>query len=112
MITSFPARRASELAQHLLGLLAHRQDLLLAARVDEGDDRRLVEHDAPAFDIDQRVGGAEVDGHVGGKHAAQIGKHMRQTPSSAGKARYNARSEEHTSELQSLMRNSYAVFCM
>src|SRR3546814_4689304 len=28
-----------------------------------------------------------------------------------GKARM-ARSEEHTSELQSLMRNSYAVFCL
>src|SRR3546814_2402203 len=26
--------------------------------------------------------------------------------------RLNARSEEHTSELQSLMRNSYAVFCL
>src|SRR3546814_8428972 len=27
-------------------------------------------------------------------------------------ARYFDRSEEHTSELQSLMRNSYAVFCL
>src|SRR3546814_2230688 len=27
-------------------------------------------------------------------------------------ATYAARSEEHTSELQSLMRNSYAVFCL
>src|SRR3546814_10414205 len=27
-------------------------------------------------------------------------------------ARYRERSEEHTSELQSLMRNSYAVFCL
>src|SRR3546814_6507923 len=27
-------------------------------------------------------------------------------------SRRNARSEEHTSELQSLMRNSYAVFCL
>src|SRR3546814_7304851 len=26
--------------------------------------------------------------------------------------RYRRRSEEHTSELQSLMRNSYAVFCL
>src|SRR3546814_5290354 len=26
--------------------------------------------------------------------------------------RYGPRSEEHTSELQSLMRNSYAVFCL
>src|SRR3546814_7101134 len=25
---------------------------------------------------------------------------------------FNSRSEEHTSELQSLMRNSYAVFCL
>src|SRR3546814_8600232 len=28
------------------------------------------------------------------------------------KARHNQRSEEHTSELQSLMRTSYAVFCL
>src|SRR3546814_13961222 len=32
------------------------------------------------------------------------------TPACAGKAR--GRSEEHTSELQSLMRISYAVFCL
>src|SRR3546814_1880783 len=30
----------------------------------------------------------------------------------AGNAGYAGRSEEHTSELQSLMRNSYAVFCL
>src|SRR3546814_3941277 len=29
-----------------------------------------------------------------------------------GKASYRSRSEEHTSELQSLMRISYAVFCL
>src|SRR3546814_6224039 len=29
-----------------------------------------------------------------------------------GLSGYDARSEEHTSELQSLMRNSYAVFCL
>src|SRR3546814_4941495 len=29
-----------------------------------------------------------------------------------GKSRFAARSEEHTSELQSLMRISYAVFCL
>src|SRR3546814_2180718 len=29
-----------------------------------------------------------------------------------GFAGHNGRSEEHTSELQSLMRNSYAVFCL
>src|SRR3546814_6498876 len=30
----------------------------------------------------------------------------------AGAVRFNSRSEEHTSELQSLMRISYAVFCL
>src|SRR3546814_4099340 len=29
-----------------------------------------------------------------------------------GSLTYDRRSEEHTSELQSLMRNSYAVFCL
>src|SRR3546814_5667969 len=29
-----------------------------------------------------------------------------------GKKKANLRSEEHTSELQSLMRNSYGVFCL
>src|SRR3546814_8128181 len=33
-------------------------------------------------------------------------------PSEACKATLNFRSEEHTSELQSLMRISYAVFCL
>src|SRR3546814_3932575 len=35
-----------------------------------------------------------------------------QKPLSAGKHQLGARSEEHTSELQSLMRISYAVFCL
>src|SRR3546814_4594793 len=33
-------------------------------------------------------------------------------PNGAGKTNLLERSEEHTSELQSLMRNSYAVFCL
>src|SRR3546814_8001881 len=34
------------------------------------------------------------------------------TASTAGSVRHSSRSEEHTSELQSLMRISYAVFCL
>src|SRR3546814_4483962 len=33
-------------------------------------------------------------------------------PSSRPSSRTSSRSEEHTSELQSLMRSSYAVFCL
>src|SRR3546814_3653588 len=36
----------------------------------------------------------------------------RPSPLPAGHSRRSARSEEHTSELQSLMRTSYAVFCL
>src|SRR3546814_10527734 len=33
-------------------------------------------------------------------------------PDPTGESLYRDKSEEHTSELQSLMRNSYAVFCL
>src|SRR3546814_8528883 len=52
----------------------------------------------------------------GGCSAACVRKNRRArrtSPSSAiGPSRRNSRSEEHTSELQSLMRLSYAVFCL
>src|SRR3546814_5659710 len=41
-----------------------------------------------------------------------IASHAIQIRSPASAARLTARSEEHTSELQSLMRHSYAVFCL
>src|SRR3546814_4595758 len=37
---------------------------------------------------------------------------QRRTNASSASAAIAARSEEHTSELQSLMRSSYAVFCL
>src|SRR3546814_3566331 len=48
-------------------------------------------------------------------YAVAVGKIGRGTGKSANRHRKtarNARSEEHTSELQSLMRISYAVFCL
>src|SRR3546814_2985191 len=50
--------------------------------------------------IHRRVGGAHQLGQRGAVARAQRDAHRR------------ARSEEHTSELQSLMRISYAVFCL
>src|SRR3546814_3932970 len=46
---------------------------------------------------------------------ARAGQHCHVLPVGAlgsGLAGYRSRSEEHTSELQSLMRISYAVFCL
>src|SRR3546814_6362927 len=48
-------------------------------------------------------GGAEDRRQADEQHAAALAK---------GADRHQARSEEHTSELQSLMRISYAVFCL
>src|SRR3546814_6291799 len=44
-----------------------------------------------------------------GLPAFEMNRHTGETPPIAG---YRLRSEEHTSELQSLMRISYAVFCL
>src|SRR3546814_1270541 len=42
----------------------------------------------------------------------RIGTNFHQLPVNRPKVAVNTRSEEHTSELQSLMRISYAVFCL
>ena len=49
----------------MLGFFADGNHLLLAADIGDGDDARFRQDDAAAFDVDQRVGGAEIDGHVG-----------------------------------------------
>src|SRR3546814_2594159 len=50
------------------------------------------------------------------RHSARTNEqHMRGNPKKNGlhmAGRFHGRSEEHTSELQSLMRISYAVFCL
>jgi hypothetical protein len=60
------ARRAAE---HLLGLLAHGLDFV-GLGVDR-DDGGLVDDDALAVGVDQRVGRAQVDGEVIGEEAEQ-----------------------------------------
>src|SRR3546814_6883425 len=46
------------------------------------------------------------------QRAEQLPVRRRRASERRGPAGDRARSEEHTSELQSLMRNSYAVFCL
>src|SRR3546814_7614051 len=49
---------------------------------------------------------------VGGRGAALAGRELVGIHTQAHRAPGTTRSEEHTSELQSLMRISYAVFCL
>src|SRR3546814_8261852 len=59
------------------------------------------------IDLDRLVG--RIDLHTGGQ--ARRGAEDRQSSAADGQPPF-VRSEEHTSELQSLMRISYAVFCL
>ena len=65
MATMLPGRAA----EHLLRFLA--DGFHFAGVLVDGDDRRLVDDDALAARVDQRVGRAQVDGQVAGKHAEQ-----------------------------------------
>src|SRR3546814_1863192 len=52
---------------------------------------------------------------VAGRHQDQVGVERGDREDAdvvLGERRQESRSEEHTSELQSIMRNSYAVFCL
>ena len=59
---------AGRTTQHHLGLVTDRQHLFAALDVSNGNDRRFVQHDAAAFDINKRIGGPKVNRHVGRQH--------------------------------------------
>src|SRR3546814_4236558 len=64
-----------------------------------------------AFSVSVRTAGRKCPVGVAAAYLAQTGYAFSHPPGRAG-SRRPARSEEHTSELQSLMRTSYAVFCL
>src|SRR3546814_4715529 len=62
----------------------------------------------PAARLRRRAGGRD----RARRHAARRGFAQGHVTAAVGKGKGRLRSEEHTSELQSLMRISYAVFCL
>src|SRR3546814_9047894 len=88
----------------------------LAQRGDLGKARALLvlQHDELRVAVDQRVEGLHGDWHAGDLRIVLVDQRH------VGAERLadllivaeHLRSEEHTSELQSLMRISYAVFCL
>src|SRR3546814_4227121 len=83
--------------------LAHRLHL---ARGDDDIGVDIVEHQR------QRDGGQAREGFHGHASPFARGSTMRPAIAEAATSSGDPRSEEHTSELQSLMRISYAVFCL
>src|SRR3546814_4504210 len=83
-------------------------------RIDHGTDARAGASDSARRPLApcRRLGNSRWSG-TQGLHARHSRTRPDGTPGGAARARVrDARSEEHTSELQSLMRISYAVFCL
>src|SRR3546814_8235808 len=78
--------------------------------------RSIPARAARQADVDQRHEDSRQPSFVPQPPPSALNKSIRVEPSfcveSASAARASVRSEEHTSELQSLMRISYAVFCL
>src|SRR3546814_8841089 len=103
---------AKKKAERLLGddLLDHRH--VVAGHLDRVDaEGRLLVVLADA--VQQLVDGGDARrARYGRQPAVAGGEHACVRIGPVGEGRHPGRSEEHTSELQSLMRTSYAVFCL
>ncbi len=58
---------ARSAAEHQLGFFADGQNLLAPFDAGDRDNGGLIEHNPPPLDVDQGVGGAEIDRHIGGQ---------------------------------------------
>src|SRR3546814_3974868 len=85
--------------------------LCRSERAEQEDHRQARRHRQQDAEADEQPGGAaQVVAHQRPGGIAELPQDL---PSAAGCPDIPAeRSEEHTSELQSLMRISYAVFCL
>ncbi len=68
---------AGRTTQHHLGVVTDRANLFLSPSIDGGDDRRLVQHDAASFDIDQRICCSEINRHIARQCAEKTAEHVR-----------------------------------
>src|SRR3546814_10770818 len=87
---------AIDFAQQFRGFILEPRDVVIDV------ERRVVAHFAQFGNLPIERGDLFFEVQKG-CHAESLGRRLRKV---------NARSEEHTSELQSLMRISYAVFCL
>ena len=71
----FGSKGIGSVVDHVLGLVANRQHAVGALLY--GNHGRLVDNDALTSDSHQRIGGSEVDGHIGGHLPGQTGKEIK-----------------------------------
>src|SRR3546814_9252909 len=108
---SVPTRRSSDLRHHV-GAQRRQAD----AEVDAGAVRDRL--GGPPGELAAAQPGDGVGGHGHMSHSRSLSMCMTRSTNTdgvtmtSGSRAPRGRSEEHTSELQSLMRISYAVFCL
>src|SRR3546814_7640597 len=85
------------------------RDFRQAATIDV-PTRAIIENEAQPESLMPDPFALSVTFHVKPEHAEEFGARVKENVSETRKD--EGRSEEHTSELQSLMRISYAVFCL
>src|SRR3546814_5197762 len=103
----------------LLAVLHHHQAVGQQARDrqivgdDDGGEPKLAHQAAQQVEEAGLDGNVEAAGRLVHEYEARLGHQVaRDLQALLHAAREVFRSEEHTSELQSLMRTSYAVFCL
>src|SRR3546814_10357165 len=110
MLALLVARRCCEfLDRHRRALDLEVDRRHLAVALDEGEAERLTRSEPLQPGLFDR---ADVDEHVFAAIVARDEAEALRRVEEFHRALALARSEEHTSELQSLMRNSYAVLCL
>src|SRR3546814_10534805 len=103
-LSPFPAARSTAKAQYGIGGVERRfckRACLRSALVQYRVERRDIVPERDIAGVDRRQPFDE-----------QLAERRLERPEALARMVGEHRSEEHTSELQSLMRNSYAVFCL
>src|SRR5690606_29056880 len=67
-------------AEHALGFGTDSHHAFLVAVGTDGYDGRFIQYNAPVTDVDQSIGGSQVDGQITGKHAANFFEHALNRP--------------------------------
>src|SRR3546814_6299629 len=108
MTHSFPTRRSSDLPSNLNDTVTVPNGYVAEVLFKAGDP---VESGAPGYSGSFQAS-SETERQAGGNHDGMEYYELTGVDPNEGGLLAINRSEEHTSELQALMRISYAVFCL
>src|SRR3546814_3651657 len=107
--TPFPTRRYSDLPMITHSLMSATDSPAMKAAIDHA---KLLEKRDDIYAVTVMAGFALADIAAPCLSVIVVGRDQKVAQSTADELAVRIRSEEHTSEIQSLMRISYAVLCL